>query len=548
MHVAKRFLPLVVLTLIIVVMSGCPDKGDESSSTDPAENDPPSAPHTPYPPNHATEQSIRPVLSWQCEDPELDPLTYFIILKRYYDGYEYDAIQTAKPTFALTEDLEKNRRHDWYIEVYDGNNSSVKSETWTFYTGETANNPPWIPFNPDPPDHATDVQSDDVTLSWNSYDPDEDPLVYDVWLEVHNGSGDFVVQNHPDDFYNIGRLGKSTDFRWYVIAKDDQGGSSSNYSTKWRFETEEINLPPAMPSNPTPDDDATGVPLEQILTWECSDPEGDPLVYDVWFGPPLSMILVSEGQTWSQYEPVGMVGDMEYEWWVVARDGEGNETQGPFWSFTTLNEVYTELQLLRSISYDYGFLVYSDMIKARFDRSYAPGVGINPLQPGGVTCGAYTLYWLDYEQIYFYLDSQGAQIFTPGAAYTFDVTPGGGVDLGLQVTATMPACDAYFTSPESNTSVSLDGFTVTWTSSCPGTGEVDIYVRNDMGEDIGIHIHTPNDGSYTFTPGQLDAAVGSMQIFVDLIAEEEQVITAPGYNDRSLWRSRISSTLILYAS
>jgi hypothetical protein len=296
-----------------------------------------------------------------------------------------------------------------------------------------------------------------------------------------------------------------------------------------------------------PANNATDVLVDQILTWDCSDPDGDPLVYDVWFGPPLSMIRVSEGQTQTQYDPAGMLGDMDYEWRVVARDDGGRETEGPFWSFTTMNEVYAELQLLRTITYDYGVLTIGDMIKARFDRSYAPDGGITPLRPGGVTCGSYTLYWLDYEEIYFYLDSGGGQLFTPGTGYLFTVTPGGGVDQTLTVTATMPACDAYITSPENATGVSLnDGFAVFWTSTCPDAGTVDLYVRNGMGEDIGIHVNTSNDGYHFFSSSVLAPAAGSFEIFVDLIAEEEETIDATGYNRRSVWRSQSSCTRRLY--
>jgi hypothetical protein len=454
---------------------------------------------------------------------------------------------TTDTTYAMQEDLEKSRRYDWYVEADDQHNSPVGSETWTFYTGESTNNPPLTPFNPAPPDGATDVQSEDVTLSWSCVDPDGDPLRYDVWLEVFQGAGDYVVQNHPDTSYNVGRLGTGVDFRWYVVAKDDQGGSASNADAEWRFETEEANSPPLAPSNPSPGDNATDVHLQQGLSWQCSDPDGDPLVYDVYFGTPLNVALVSEGQSDAGYVPAGLLKDREYEWRIIARDDEGAETPGPFWSFTMANEVFVELQLLRSINNDYGFLTYSDMIHARFDAAYAPDAGINPLQPGGVLCNAYPLFWLDYEQIYFYSDPQGDPIIWPGSDYVFDVTAGGGVDQDLEVTAVMPDCEAYFTGPEVNTSVSLEsGFEVTWTSSCPGTGYVDLYVRNDVGEDIGIHVQTVNDCSYTFSPAELAPAAGSFQIFVDLIAEEEGQINAPGYNWRSLWRSRISCIRALY--
>ncbi len=548
MRNARVSFAILALLLATTMLFSC-ETVDTEDVDDPVEaNDPPEAPHTPYPENHVVGQSIRPIFYWQCEDPELDELTFTIYLTRAYDYYDHDPIVTSDRSYAMDLDLEKQRRYDWHVEADDGNNDPVSSETWTFYTGETTNNPPFPPFNPDPPDYATDVQAEDVTLSWEGYDPDGDPLVYDVWLEVHYGAGEFIVENHPDAFYNIGRLGTGVDFRWYVIVKDDQGGTASNHDNEWRFETEEANDPPEMPYDPTPADNETDVAIDELLVWHCSDPNGDPLTYDVWFGPPLIPMLVSAGQSETTYLPTAMIKDHEYEWWIVAHDDEGAETQGPFWSFTTANEIYVELEILRTINSNYGLIIRDDMIKARFDATYAPDIGIYPLQPSEVWCDIYTLYWLDFEQIYFYRDPENDPFIELGHHYGLRAEPGGGVDNVVHVIMPMPDCEAYFTSPEDNTSVSLiDGFEVQWESSCPGTGTVDLYVRNDMGEDIGIHRTTENDGAYTFGPEELSPALGSMQIFVDIVAENSENIELIGCSSRSVWRARISCTRMLYA-
>jgi hypothetical protein len=539
---------LLLLLLVAMMMSGCPNGDDETTiiGGDPAENDPPEAPHSPYPTHMSTDQSTHPVFIWECVDPEADPLTFTLYLTRESDYHQFDPIVTSSRTYTWTQDLEKGTEYSWYVEADDGSNDPVSSVVWTFFSGTTQNNPPLMPHTPDPPDYATDVQAEDVTLSWSCGDPDGDPLVYDVWLEVHNGSGDFIVENSPDAFYNIGALGKGVDFRWHVVAKDDQGGITTGI--EWRFETEETNAPPVVPYNPIPADEETAAPLNQLLVWTCSDPDGDPLTYDVYFGPPLMIMLVSSGQSERTYRPSGMLKDTDYEWRIVAHDDEGAETEGPFWSFTTANEVFAELLLIRNITNSYGYVTRNDMIKARFDATYAPDAGIAPLQPEAVMCNAYPLRWLGYEKIYFYSDPQGDPIIWPGSTYNFDVTAGGGVDFGLEQEAQMPECEAYFTSPEENSSISLSaGFEVQWESSCPGTGAVDIYVRNDMGQDVGIHVTTANDGSYTFSPGELAAVSGSFQIFVDIIAEEKGNIDATGYCFGSFWRSRISCMLMLYA-
>ncbi|MCK4365555.1 MAG: right-handed parallel beta-helix repeat-containing protein [Thermoplasmatales archaeon] len=52
-----------------------------------------------------------------------------------------------------------------------------------------------------------------------------------------------------------------------------------------------INNPPYPPSNPSPPDGATGVDVNAILSWTCTDPEGHPLTYDVYFEMTLHLMF-----------------------------------------------------------------------------------------------------------------------------------------------------------------------------------------------------------------------------------------------------------------
>lgn len=45
------------------------------------------------------------------------------------------------------------------------------------------------------------------------------------------------------------------------------------------------NQPPTVPSIVTPANGATNVPADFVLQWTASDPDGDPLTYDLYFGP-----------------------------------------------------------------------------------------------------------------------------------------------------------------------------------------------------------------------------------------------------------------------
>jgi hypothetical protein len=98
------------------------------------------------------------------------------------------------------------------------------------------------------------------------------------------------------------------------------------------------NRPPSAPSNPSPPDGTADVALTPTLSWTASDPDGDPLMYDLYFGSisPPETLLVAELSTNSFTIDVPLDSGTTYYWRVVANDGGGLSTQGPEWRFTTL--------------------------------------------------------------------------------------------------------------------------------------------------------------------------------------------------------------------
>jgi len=110
----------------------------------------------------------------------------------------------------------------------------------------------------------------------------------------------------------------------FIINCDDEG---VNYE----------NISPNRPSNPTPADGAIDQPTDVQLIWRCSDPDGDPLVYDVFFGtatiPP--QIASDHGDT--TYNPGQLQHNTAYYWKIVAKDPRIPRA-GPIWDFTTEGE------------------------------------------------------------------------------------------------------------------------------------------------------------------------------------------------------------------
>lgn len=96
------------------------------------------------------------------------------------------------------------------------------------------------------------------------------------------------------------------------------------------------NNAPAVPSAPTPADNATDITADITLSWQSSDPDPDDTVtFDVYFGPQGTMTLVSSDQTAAAYRPAALNMATTYEWQIVAKDNNGAETAGPVWSFST---------------------------------------------------------------------------------------------------------------------------------------------------------------------------------------------------------------------
>jgi len=99
------------------------------------------------------------------------------------------------------------------------------------------------------------------------------------------------------------------------------------------------NLPPNIPSNPTPKNKETVVDIDADLSWTGGDPNGDAVFYDVYFGTSSTPPKVKSNQSETTYDPGTMNFNTTYYWRIVAwEDSFGESTTGPIWSFTTRNE------------------------------------------------------------------------------------------------------------------------------------------------------------------------------------------------------------------
>jgi uncharacterized protein (TIGR02145 family) len=102
------------------------------------------------------------------------------------------------------------------------------------------------------------------------------------------------------------------------------------------------NLPPEIPSEPSPAHGAVKQLLNISLSWNCSDPEGDLLTYDLYFGTLEYPSLIATGLTEKTYLLEALDYNTTYFWKIVANDGI-NTTEGLLWNFATINDPATLL-------------------------------------------------------------------------------------------------------------------------------------------------------------------------------------------------------------
>ena len=199
-----------------------------------------------------------------------------------------------------------------------------------------ANRKPYSPSNPGPSHNATN-QPLSVNLSWDCSDPDGDAVTYDVYFGTNSNPTTKISSEQSGKTLSRSNLLIGTTYYWKVVAKDGKGATTEG--PLWQFTTQVANRKPYSPSNPGPSHNATNQPLSVNLSWDCSDPDGDTVTYDVYFGTSADFKtpLVPDHSS-RAFTKSNLSYNTTYYWKVVAKDGKGATTEGPVWQFTTKSE------------------------------------------------------------------------------------------------------------------------------------------------------------------------------------------------------------------
>jgi hypothetical protein len=97
--------------------------------------------------------------------------------------------------------------------------------------------------------------------------------------------------------------------------------------------------PPNAPSNPSPANGATGVSVDTALSWSCTDPDGDDVLYSIRLYRDGRNYGYSEfavvNQSAASYTPFVLFYNSVYHWQITAIDNHSEVMEGDWWNFTT---------------------------------------------------------------------------------------------------------------------------------------------------------------------------------------------------------------------
>jgi len=310
----------------------------------------------------ATSQNCKPCHYWSQSIHDI------------YDSGEYDFHYVEMVVFDYDGELLNDEATDWYSyydvgsvpkNIMDGDfrRISNNSETFVEYLNDCGNR-----AVTDITASMTVIWLGDATIQVNIYIKNNEATQYNGHIRASITEIVSRYNTYYDEPYHFGFLDYAFDMDVAITA----GGTYTNSMT-WNgndhqdnhgddfgdIDPEDIqvimgvlnnddgyvdetvkayvgdNNPPNEPSNPNPADGEGEVKIDTDLSWNCSDPEGDDVTYDVYFGSTSPPPLVKSDHNSNSYDPGTLDQNTTYYWRIIAWDLPGDFTTGPIWHFTT---------------------------------------------------------------------------------------------------------------------------------------------------------------------------------------------------------------------
>ena len=301
-------------------------------------NRPPVAAYDPVPANFSENQSDGITLRWAGSDPDGDPVTYDVLFAAQGSEMKIVAGNLSEAGYKV-DGLIQFKTFFWQVITRDQYNAVTASPIWQFKTGDLGNFAPYVPGMPVPEDLSVN-QLPATLCTWTGGDPDQNDIVtYSLMFGTDRNNLQLKVKTRQT-VMQLESLELGRTFFWQVIAADNRGKETAG--PVWRFSTHSpLNLSPSDPEAVGPASGATGIAVNAQLRWKASDPDGDALSYDLFFGTTFPLAKVATGQAAQAYTPTGSLKfSTRYFWQVVVRDARGLTNQNsPVWSFVTAEKI-----------------------------------------------------------------------------------------------------------------------------------------------------------------------------------------------------------------
>ncbi len=227
---------------------------------------------------------------------------------------------------------------------------------------------------------------------------------------------------------------------------------------------------PSIPRSPNPPDKSSEVSLTPVLTWECFDPDGDDLRYDVYFGEQENPPLVAQNLRVREFKPGFLKPNMVYYWRILAKDEFNFISWSPVWSFTTIVNSPPTLTYIEPTNGEVGLPAKGVILKWEAQDPDGDPVSFDvyfgtqsdpPLVLKDTTKTQFVIDELDPGEIYYWKivaeDSNGLKAVGP--VWTFSTLKN------------LPPVLTYY-EPEDGAIVNVEGVKLRWTAADPNGDDV----------------------------------------------------------------------------
>ena len=287
---------------------------------------PPGQATNPSPADDDTEVNLRATLAWSAGALAKSHDVYFGT-DSTPDAGEFQGNQPG--TTFDPGPLDAATTYYWRVDEVNGD-GTTDGVVWSFTTVDEAQLPGQA-SNPDPADGAVAV-SLRATLSWAAGAFTDS---HDVYFGTDSTPDATEFQgNQGATTFDPGPLDPSTTYYWRI---NEVNGDGTTVGPVWSFTTDDQLEPPGPATNPSPADGATGTSLNAVLSWTAGALADS---HDVFFGTDATPDAgeFQGNQAGTTFDPGPLTLATTYYWRIDERN-EAGVTQGPVWSFTTVDTV-----------------------------------------------------------------------------------------------------------------------------------------------------------------------------------------------------------------